>query len=84
MLNVVLNFETVEGAILLIGLPLLFVSIIFIPIFILLYGLEKEEKKYKKYLEEKIKKGEPIVSGAPANNMLPHISLMNTTIFTNL
>lgn len=83
MLNIIMNFETVEGTLLIIGL-FLFLLILFSPIFILLHKLEKEEKKYQKYLKEKLKNGEPIILGAPANNMLPHITLMNTAIFRTL
>ena len=81
MLNVIMNFETIEGTLLFIGL-FICLLILVSPIFILLYIMEKEEKRYQKYLEEKLKNSKPIVSGAPANNMLSQIALMNTTIFT--
>lgn len=83
MLNIIMNFETVEGTLLFIGL-FVFLLIVFLPIFILLHKLEKEEKRYKKYLEEKLKNSEPISTGVTVNNMFPHIALMNTTVFTTL
>ena len=84
MLSVILNFETVEGTLILLGIAILVTLFIGLPVFLILKAFEQEEKEYQKHLEELLKDSQPIASGAPANNMLPHIALMNTAIFTTL
>ena len=82
MLNVIMNFETVEGTIALLSIAIIGTLFFGLPLFLILKAFEQEEKEYKKHLEELSKNNQTIASGAPANNMLPHITLMNSTIFT--